>query len=155
MDGVMIATDQKGIKRSTDNGKHWEWVIAEGGVGIAVERINRGIAAITYSAATKSRRLRISMDKGETWQIIDEGMPPSPLISSIKQVGQYLICGHPDGIYRSADMGKTWKKVLRGVNDKESLFIEAWKNSSSENKMVFKLHVSGDTLYAAVVPAGC
>ncbi len=35
-DGVLIATGSKGIKRSTDNGEHWQWVISEGGVGIAV-----------------------------------------------------------------------------------------------------------------------
>ena len=38
-EGVLIGTGQGGIRRSTDNGKHWEWVISEGGVGIAVERI--------------------------------------------------------------------------------------------------------------------
>jgi hypothetical protein len=27
--GVLIATGSKGIMRSTDNGKHWEWVIKE------------------------------------------------------------------------------------------------------------------------------
>jgi hypothetical protein len=26
-------------------------------------------------------------------------------------MGKYLICGHPDGIFRSSDMGKTWNIV--------------------------------------------
>ena len=54
--GVLIATGQKGIKRSTDNGEHWEWVISEGGVGIAIERINGGFAAITYNTTTKTTK---------------------------------------------------------------------------------------------------
>ena len=105
-EGVLIATGQKGIRRSTDNGEHWQWVIGEGGVGIAVERIKGGFAAVSYNTATKSRRIRISLDGGKAWQAIDEGLPPSSSISSIKQMGNYLICGHPDGIFRSSDMGK-------------------------------------------------
>lgn len=158
-EGVQIATGQKGIKRSTDNGKHWEWVIAEGGVGITVERINGGFAAISYNTATRSRRIRISLDKGKTWQAIDEGLRPSSFISSIKQIGQYLICGHPDGIFRSSDMGKTWKRVLCGVNNndnnKEFKFSQTWNSPPSEPKKVFRLYVSDNVLYAVVVPAGC
>ena len=118
-EGVLIATGQNGIMRSTDNGEHWQWVISEGGVGIAIERIEGGFAAISYNTATKSRRIRISLDSGKTWKAIDEGLPPSLSISSIKQMGKYLICGHPDGIFRSSDMGKTWNIVLPGVDKNE------------------------------------
>lgn len=158
-DGVLIATSQTGIKRSIDNGKHWQWVIAEGGVGIAVERIKGGFAAISYNTATKSRRIRISTDKGRTWQDIDNGLPPSSLISSIKQVGKYLICGHPDGIFRSSDVGKTWQRVLCGVNNNDNKndfeFFQIGNSLPSEPKNVFKLYVSDKVLYAVAVPAGC
>jgi photosystem II stability/assembly factor-like uncharacterized protein len=137
-EGVLIATGGKGIMRSTDNGEHWQWVISEGGVGIAVENIKGGLAAISYNTGTKIRRMRISMDRGETWQAIDEGLRPSSLISSIKQVGQYLICGHRDGIYRSSNMGKTWNRVYEGVD-----------------KNLFRIYVSGDVLYAVLGGAGC
>jgi hypothetical protein len=59
-------------------------------------------------------------------------------ISSIKQVGEYLLCGHPDGIYRSSDMGKTWKLLLPSVDNK-----------------VFNLSVSGDVIYAIPRKGGC
>ena len=148
--------------RSTDTGEHWEWVISEGGVGIAVERIDGGFAAISYNTKSQSRRIRISMDGGNTWKAIDEGLQPSLLlssvkayqasssfasinglqaqafISSIKQVGKYLICGHPDGILRSPDMGRTWKLVHSGVDEK-----------------VFQIHASGDVLYAVLGGLGC
>jgi len=103
-DGVVIRTSSEGIIRSTDQGKHWESVINEGGVGIAVERIDGGFAAISYSTSTGSRRIRISLDDGKTWEAIDQGLMPSLSISSIKQMGKYLLCGHPDGIFRSSDM---------------------------------------------------
>lgn len=153
-EGVLIATGQKGIRRSTDNAEHWEWVISEGGVGITVERIKGGFAAISYNTKTKSRRIRISLDSGKTWQAIDEGLPPSMLISSIKQMGKYLICGHPDGIFRSADMGKTWNKVHTAVDEKEFKFLK-WDSRPTTSKHVFRIHVSGDVLYAVAVPAGC
>lgn len=153
-EGVLIATGQKGIMRSTDNGKHWQWVISEGGVGIAIERIKGGFAAISYNTKTKSRRIRISLDSGKTWQAIDEKLPPSPFISSIKQIGKYLICGHPDGIFRSSDMGKTWNKVHPGVDENELKFA-LWSSPSNKPGKVFRVYVSGNVLYAVAGSAGC
>jgi photosystem II stability/assembly factor-like uncharacterized protein len=144
-EGVLIGTSQKGIMRSADNGEHWEWVISEGGVGIAVERINGGFAAISANMRTNSRRIHISMDSGKTWKSIDEGLPPSLSISSIKQIGKYLICGHPDGIFRSSDMGKTWKIVHSNVDNAFKIY----------NKKVFKVYVSGNVLYAVARDFGC
>ncbi|WP_051189735.1 WD40/YVTN/BNR-like repeat-containing protein [Daejeonella oryzae] len=154
-EGVLIATGGNGIMRSTDNGEHWQWVISEGGVGIAIERIEGGFAAITYNTGTKSRRLRISLDSGKTWQAIDQGLRPSMSISSIKQIGKYLMVGHPDGIFRSSDMGKTWKSVLPNVDKvdkKEFQFVRTW-NSEPEN--VFRIYVSGNVFYAVAGSAGC
>lgn len=149
-EGVFIATGDKGIMRSTDGGEHWEWVISEGGVGIAVERIAGGFAAISYNGTTRSRRIRISMDGGKNWKAIDEriqtamfvlpmnGMEASGLISSIKQMGTHLVCGHPRGIYLSPDMGRTWKMVHSGVD-----------------KKVYKIYAAGPVLYAVLMAEGC
>jgi photosystem II stability/assembly factor-like uncharacterized protein len=155
-EGVLIATGPKGIMRSTDNGEHWEWVISEGGVGIDVESIEGGFAAVSYSNITKSRRIRISLDNGKTWKAIDEGLPPSESISSIKQVGNYLLCGHPDGIFRSSDMGKTWKMVHPGFDSSIPMFREASNVvPSKDNRKVFKLFVSGHVVYALARKFGC
>jgi photosystem II stability/assembly factor-like uncharacterized protein len=155
-DGVLIATGQKGITRSTDNGEHWELVIKEGGVGIAVERIDGGFAAISFNTSTKTRRIRISLDSGKTWKAIDEGLQPSLNISSIKQVGKYLICGHPDGIFRSSDMGKTWNIVHPSVDNAVQKIGEVWNAfPARDNRRVFKLYVSGNVLYAVARHSGC
>ena len=137
-DGVLVATGQNGIMRSTDNGEHWEWVIREGGVGIAIERINGGFAAISCNSSTISRRMRVSFDTGKTWQAIDEGLEPSLHVSSVKQMGGYLLCGRPEGIFRSSDMGKTWQIVHPAVDQR-----------------VFKLYVSGNVVYAVARGLGC
>jgi len=155
-EGVLIATGQKGIMRSTDRGEHWEWVISEGGVGIAIERIAGGFAAITYNTITKSRRIRISLNKGKTWQAIDEGLQPSMNISSVKQLGNDLFVGHPDGIFRSWDMGKTWHRVHAGFGNvlHASKFVSL-NSAPARVEKVFKLYVSGNVLYAVAVSPGC
>ena len=155
-EGVLIATGQKGIMRSTDNGEHWQWVISEGGVGIAVERIEGGFAAIAYNTTIKARRVHLSFDGGKTWKAIDEGLRPALSISSIKQVGKYLICGHPDGIFRSFDIGKTWNMVHPSVDKNKFKFATTLNgNHLSEPEKVFKLYVSGNVLYAVAGSAGC
>ncbi len=155
-EGVLLGTGLKGIMRSTDKGEHWEWVISEGGVGIDVERIEGGFAAITYNTATQSRRIRISMDGGKTWQAIDSGLPPSMNISSIKQIGNYLICGHPDGIFRSSDYGKTWKMVHDGVEKGKIKISTVWNvNPGPDDRKVFTLFVSGNVVFAVAREGGC
>lgn len=155
-DGVLIGTGQKGIMRSTDKGEHWEWIISEGGVGIAVEKITGGFAAIVYNASKQSRIMYTSLDYGKTWKSVNGTMEPSLAISSIKQVGNYLLCGHPNGIYRSADMGKTWQMVHAGLAKKNFVFAQVWNPAESNDPdKVFKLFVAGNIIYAVAVNSGC
>ena len=144
--GVLLALSSRGILRSVDDGENWERVISEGDAGIAVERIDGGFAAIVHNSITNTNTVQISLDKGKTWNDIGERLQPSwnsslftqtfgiqspSFVSSIKQVGKYLICGRSDGIFRSSDMGKTWKLLL----------------PSTENRG-FNLSVSGNVIYA-------
>jgi hypothetical protein len=136
--GVLVATSQKGIIQSTDDGQTWKTVISEGGVGIDVAIINGGFAAISYNTASKTRRVKTSYDAGKTWQAIDAGLPPHDLVANVLQLGDYLFCGHPKGIYRSADKGKSWTLISPAIDDK-----------------VFNLYVSGKTIYALPRAGGC
>lgn len=136
--GVLMANSINGVIRSTDDGETWETVISEGGVGIHIAPIDGGFAAITFNTQSETRRLRASYDNGKTWQTIDAGLPPSKNISSIIQVGDAFFCGHPNGIYRSGDKGKTWKLLLPSIEGK-----------------VFNLSVSGNVIYAIPGSGGC
>ena len=136
--GVLLTTGPRGIMRSTDDGENWYWVLQEGGVGIDVAPIDGGFASITFSTATNTRRVRTSYDGGKTWQPIDAGLPAQLSIASIIQVGDDFFCGHPKGIFKSSDKGKTWQLILPSVGDK-----------------VFHLWVSGNVIYAIPRIVGC
>ncbi len=136
--GVFLATSERGILRSTDDGENWDLVISEGGVGIAVEVINDGFAAITFNTSSLTRRVRTSYDGGKSWQPIDDGLPAQASIASIIQVGESFFCGHPAGIFRSSDKGKTWNLLLPSVKNK-----------------VFNLFGSGNVIYAIPRNGGC
>ena len=151
--GVLLATYREGIVRSTDDGQNWDRVISEEGVGIAVERIDGGFAAIVNNPITQTNSIHISTDSGKTWKAIDEDLQPSwssslmkkigllqssSDILSIKQMGKYLICGRSDGIFRSSDMGKTWQQLVLPPTENYG----------------FNLSVSGNVIY--VIPnKGC
>ena len=153
LNGVLLAASTQGILRSTDDGENWDRVISEGGAGVAVERIDGGFAAIVNNTITQTNSIHISLDSGKTWNAVGEELQPSwssllmkktgllqssPDILSVKQMGKYLICGRSDGIFRSSDMGKTWKKLSLPA-------IESYG---------FNLSVSGNLIY--VVPnKGC
>jgi photosystem II stability/assembly factor-like uncharacterized protein len=145
-EGVLLGESQKGIMRSTDNGEHWDWVISEGGVGIDVEPIIGGFAAIAYNTSMMSRRIHISLDNGKTWKAIDQGLRPSLSLSSVKQIGKYLICGHPDGIFRSSDMGISWTLVHS---------TGGLPFSKPADSRVFSIYSSGYVLYAVLKNSGC
>ena len=150
--GVLLAASSQGILRSTDDGENWDRVISEGGVGLAVERIDGGFAAIVYNTITQTNTIHISRDNGKTWNTIGEELQPSWSsllmkkigllqsslnILSIKQMGKYLICGRSDGIFGSSDMGKTWKLLLSAIENRG-----------------FNVSVSGNVIY--VIPGkGC
>ena len=151
--GVLLATYKEGLLRSTDDGQNWNRVISEEGVGIAVERIDGGFAAIVNNTTTQTNSIHISMDNGKTWNAIGEDLQPSwssllmkkigliqsPAdILSIKQMGKYILCGRSDGIFRSSDMGKTWQQLILPPTENYG----------------FNLSVSGNVIY--VIPnKGC
>ena len=136
--GVLMTTSQYGILKSTDDGETWVNVLNEGGVGIAIEKIKGGVAVINFNTQSNTRRVRASYDGGETWDPIDAGLPPDMKIASIIEVGDYFYCGHPAGVFRSSDKGKSWKLLLPSIDQK-----------------VFNLFVSGDVIYAIPRPGGC
>lgn len=136
--GVLVATSQTGIVRSTDDGATWQNVINEGGVGIDVAILKGGFAAISYNTDSKTRRVRTSYDAGKTWQAIDARIPPHDLTANILEVDNNLFIGHPIGIYKSSDKGKSWTLISPSIDNK-----------------VFNLYVSEKAIYAVPRAGGC
>lgn len=170
-DGVMVATSNKGIIRSTDNGEQWELVISEGGVGIDVEKIKGGFAAISYSTADKTRRVRTSYDGGKTWQAIDAGFPGQTIAGSPWVPIQ---TGNP-----AQGNDSTWhtKEAISSEEEYKTSIIQVggnffcghsdgiYKTSDkgktwklilpAEKGKMFKLSVSGNVIYAVQVEDHC
>jgi photosystem II stability/assembly factor-like uncharacterized protein len=84
-----------------------------------------------------------SVDNGQSWERIPKDSGFGQLLGSkgvsvigVNKVGKYLLCSHPDGIFRSSDMGKTWNKVHSSVDN--------------GRKEMFMIYVSGNIVYAVV-----
>jgi photosystem II stability/assembly factor-like uncharacterized protein len=169
--GVLLTTNQRGILRSTDEGENWELVISEGGVGIDVERIKGGFAAINYSTAAKTRRIRTSYDGGKTWQPIDVGFPGQAIVDSpwrpinAGNQGQGTdSVWHPKEVASPAPEYKTSiiqvdENFFCGHSDgiyRTSDKGQTWKLvlPSVKGKM-FELSVSGNVIYAIQIENHC
>ena len=170
-DGVMVATSSSGIIRSTDEGESWNLVISEGGVGIDVESIKGGFAAINYSTAAKTRRVRTSYDGGKTWQPIDAGLQMQPIIDSPWRT---INAGNPE---QGADSVWHPKEAALPAQEYKTSIIQVGENffcghsdgiyeTSDKGKTwklvlpsikgkMFKLSVSGNVIYAIQMENHC
>jgi len=170
--GVLLANSQGGILRSTDDGESWALVISEGGVGIDVANIKGGFAAINYSTAAKTRRIRTSYDGGKTWQPIDGGFPRQAIIDS---TWRPINVGNP--AQGNADSSWHPKEAAPPVQEYKTSIIQVGENffcghtdgiyrSSDKGKTwklvlpslkgkMFKLSVSGNVIYAIQTESHC
>ncbi len=169
---VLLVTSEAGILRSTDDGENWALVISEGGVGIDVERIESGFAAINYSTAAKTRRIRTSYDGGKTWQPIDAGFPGQAIIDSPWRPmkvdnpakGNADSSWHPKEVplqpleYKTSII-QVGENFFCGHTDgiyRSSDKGKTWKlvRCAEQGKM-FKLYVSGNVIYAIQTESHC
>lgn len=114
------------IRVSYDGGKTWQ-------------PIDAGLQASTFTVPVAKPFSQINQpDSAWNPNPINTGLPEQAFISSIVQVGENLFCGHPAGIFKTSDKGKTWKLLLPAIEGK-----------------VFTLYVSGDVIYAIPRNRGC
>lgn len=157
---IMAGTDQ-GLIRSINKGEKWETVLSDDGATISVKHIGESFFAISQGyligkfsgemPSASANTLRRSKDGGKTWQHIDEHLAPftftykaedsrSPVrrINDVEGIQNYIFASIDNGVYRSADFGKTWELVL----------------PSTENTY-FSIATSGHVIYAVKKFAGC
>jgi photosystem II stability/assembly factor-like uncharacterized protein len=154
-DGVLLSTSKRRLIRSADDGENWTLVTPDIGITWDVKQVRAGFAAISSGSASDTRKLKLSYDGGKTWQPSDAGHLDQVVIdsiwrtwddrprvqafqTSIIQVGENYVCSHPDGIFRSADNGKTWRLLL-----------------PSKHKKAFNLFVFRNMIYAIFSKGGC
>ena len=114
------------IRTSYDGGKTWQPIDA--GLPIETSFLVPVIKPVAQVNQTDS-----------TWNPNNNNsLPKQAFITSIVQIGEDFFCGHPDGIFKTSDKGKTWKLILPSV----------------ENK-VFNLSVSNGVIYAIPRNRGC
>jgi photosystem II stability/assembly factor-like uncharacterized protein len=160
-DHIILAGTDQGLIRSMNKGDKWETVLAEDGATISVKYIGNSFFAISQGyligkfsgelPSASANTLRRSKDGGKTWQHIDEHLAPfaftykvedsrSPVrrINDVEGIQNYIFASIDNGVYRSADSGKTWELVL----------------PSTENTY-FSIATSGHVIYAIKKNAGC
>lgn len=143
--GVLLCNGAEGLLRSTDGGEHWDCVLPDKGGYYTASVIKGGFAALRvagpWRTAAEAAPLRTSADGGKTWQPLDDVPFPAGGIYELVQAGEYLFCSHENGISRSGDGGASWELV---------------RPFSDPDKMTrLTLAVSGNTVYAVIVRAGC
>jgi len=130
---VLAWTSSESSKRSAlffskDKGLTWEKLsnvpgiinfefITKIGDTIFLARSPVGIWDSTYSGIVRS------IDKGKTWQSINEGLS-SKYITLLKAKGNILYIGTADGLYASDNYGKIWYYAGNGMSAKNVQFLE-------------------------------
>ncbi len=127
--GILIGCSPDGLIRSTDNGEHWDLVLADKDVSYSTGVLEGRFTAIRgFDPNAKKSLVKCSYtspDAGKNWQCIDGLFSPIEGFYDIKKIGTALYCGHKNGIYRSNDNGTTWQLVFPVKETKDYYRLEA------------------------------
>jgi len=157
--------EERGLFRTKDGGKTWEKVLYlnedTGAVDVAIEDNGR----IMYAAMYQRRRrawgfvgggphsgLFRSMDGGDTWQKLDNGLPQG----DTGRIGVSIAKSHPNivyailehkngGIFKSENRGKTWVFVNK-LNPRPMYYSQIRVDPTNPNKV----WVLGTYLYVSI-----
>ena len=106
--GLTFAGQQGGIYRSLDYGNNWMFVGLDSCIVWVIKTHNDSIVV----AGTVYDGPFISMDKGDSWESINNGLDHNHIVGmSISKSGD-LFVGVYDGIFRSSNWGENWERVL-------------------------------------------
>lgn len=137
-----VPTPDRGIYRSNDGGKTWQQVLfVNNTVGPADLAIDPRNPRVLYAAMWDRRRkpwyfrsagpgsaIYKTVDAGDTWQTIDQGLPPNMgrigiAVSADSNRLYAIVEDDPKGgLYRSNDAGQSWTLI----NGSWDLFSRGW-----------------------------
>jgi photosystem II stability/assembly factor-like uncharacterized protein len=122
------------VRTSYDGGKTWQPIDAGLPAQAFIFPVDKALSQVNPPDSVWHQ-----VDPADSvWNPLNTSLPEQAFITSIVQVGKYFFCGHPTGIFRSSDKGKTWKLVLPSIEEK-----------------VFNLSVWGNVIYAIPTNRGC
>ena len=125
---LFAATGDRGIAKSTDNGKSWSTTSLNTGYFWSVRASTDGSALLASSPA---KGLYRSVDQGSTWQqtLVDRKV----YHASQSDSGVIAVAGE-EGLFLSTDNGASWKspKAFRG----QRLSSVRFKRNSNDNLLV-------------------
>ncbi|MSP08633.1 MAG: glycosyl hydrolase, partial [Chitinophagaceae bacterium] len=149
--------NERGVFKSTDGGAHWKKVLyINDSTGIASLSMDMNNPRILYAAAWEHRRfpwtvssggkgssLWKSVDEGETWTKLTEGLPTNlgkigVSVSRVNSNRVYAIVESEkkkSGLYRSDDGGKSWALLSNNqdISSRSWYYMKVYADTKNEN----------------------
>ncbi|HYG16388.1 MAG TPA: T9SS type A sorting domain-containing protein [Bacteroidia bacterium] len=107
--GLLVATTQQGVYKSTDNGDNWSAI----NTGLPINKTITAFAAETgvLLASTADLGVFRSVDNGQTWQTANNGMLDNNVLDLESSAGIFWALTLNAGLFKSADGGQSWTGV--------------------------------------------
>ena len=149
--------NERGVFKSTDGGAHWKKVLyINDSTGIASLSMDMNNPRILYAAAWEHRRfpwtvssggkgssLWKSIDEGETWTKLTEGLPTNlgKMGISVSRVNSNRVFAivesekKKSGLYRSDDGGKNWALLSNNqdISSRSWYYMKVYADTKNEN----------------------
>ena len=109
---MFISCDMSGSYRSLDGGKTWEMIDS---MELRSSRSCRPMFAGDAVYWVSGGTLKVSSDKGRTWQVVVKGQTPwgnagATRLASLLRDPSVIFVGAGNAVYVSRDAGRTWQK---------------------------------------------
>jgi len=147
-DLMLISCDMSGSYRSLDGGKHWELIHHRQLSGsLRCRPLFLKDAILWVSGGT----LKISRDRGETWEAVVKGDAPWAgadivRLAAVESASPVLFVGTREGLWRSPDGGETWELSVKGSSaGVVALGSEVFAAVESQGKVFWRSADAGQT----------
>lgn len=132
-DGSIYIGTSQGAFASPIGRKEWKKIFSNGALH-NISSDDKALYAMVYN------ELFTSSDKGNTWRNIQSGLPVQLYTFNVIKIGNTLLAGQWDGIYRKDNETEIWKPSRSGLPEKLAItnikiFNEFIVVSGSERKL--------------------
>ncbi len=140
---IVIACGKNGLYRSEDGGATWSRNTVAVGHPFFINHIgDRWITIVEGQEIAGIRTPNMvfqSTDDGKTWESFPYELPGAlGQTYELRQIGNYLFGSGGDGLYKSADQGKTWEPVIKLPSNRGGFL----KTTEADQK-IFILYIEG------------